>query len=267
MSLAKQLLLGVGGAAVMAIGVSGTANAQVVASAGSCELYAREYAAVHAPRYGLSGWNTAYGYAYNQCLAGGPTFVSVPPYPAPTYSGPFSAFGQLITAPVVAAANVAGAAVYAGATVAGAVVSAPAAIASSIVAPVVEPEPVVSPAAATPVVTRNYRGSYEAAPVVAEAVVETAVVETAPAVAPVVSAEPVATPTAAVPVVTKNYRGSYEAAPVVVASTSALAVPAEAAIPAQFTSEWHAYCAANYASYDPNTGMYVASSGQQVMCN
>src|SRR5688572_22858268 len=132
MSVTKKLLLGIGGAAVMATGLAGTANAHVVAaSAASCEFYAREYAAVHAPRFGLAGWNTAYRYAYNECLVGGPSFASVPPYPAPAYSGPFSAFARLVTAPVVAAANVAGAAVNAGATVAGADLSTPAAIAAS----------------------------------------------------------------------------------------------------------------------------------------
>ncbi len=223
MSVTRKLLLGLGGAAIAAMGLASTANAQVVATAGSCELYAREYAAVHAPRFGLAGWNTAYRYAFNECTLGGPTFVSVPPYPAPAYSGPFSAFARLVTAPVVAAANVAGAAVSGAASVAGAVVSAPAAIAASTVAPIVETEPVVAPAAApAPVVTKNYRGTYETAPVVAVAEVS---------------------------------------------STSALAVPAATAMPAQFTPEWHAYCAAKYVSYNPDTGMYVAYSGAQVMCN
>jgi hypothetical protein len=275
MSVTRKLLLGLGGAAMAAVGLASTANAQVVATAGSCELYAREYAAVHAPRFGLAGWNTAYRYAFNECTLGGPTFVSVPPYPAPAYSGPFSAFGRLLTAPVVAAANVAGAAVSGAATVAGAVVSAPAAIAGAAVAPIVEPEPVVAPAAApAPIVKRNYRGSFEAAPVVAAADVAAAPVsEAAPVAEPVVLApEPVVAPAAApAPVVTKNYRGTYETAPVVavaeVSSTSALAVPAATAMPAQFTPEWHAYCAAKYVSYNPDTGMYVAYSGAQVMCN
>lgn len=226
MSANRNILLGLGAAAVMATGFAGAANAHVVAaSSGSCDLYAREYATIHAPRYSLGGWDIAYRWAYSECIAGGPSFASASPYPAPAYSGPFSGLGALVTAPVLAAAHVAGAAVNAGASIAGAALSAPAAIASGTVSALASP--VVTPtgvsATAEPVVTKNYRGTYEAAPVVAVA--------------------PEAT----------------------LASTAALAVPAEAM--AQSTPEWHAYCAAKYRSYNPDTGMYLAYSGTYRMCS
>ena len=166
----RKILLAVGGAAVMATGVAGTANAHVVAaSSGSCDLYAREYATIHAPRFSFGGWETAYRWAYDECLAGGPSFASASPYPSPAYSGPFSGLGAVVTAPVVAAAHVAGAAVNAGASIAGAALSVPAAIASgtvSALAPPVAAAPAFS-ATAEPIVIKNYRGSFEAAPVVA----------------------------------------------------------------------------------------------------
>ena len=50
MSLVKKFLLGLGGAALMVTGVASTASAHDPIGAGDyCELYAREYAAVHAP--------------------------------------------------------------------------------------------------------------------------------------------------------------------------------------------------------------------------
>lgn len=169
MSVSKKILLGLGGAAVMATGLAGTANAHVVAAgAGACELYAREYAAVHAPQFGLAGWDTAYRYAHNECLAGGPSFVSAAPFRGYGYgNGPFAAFGNALAAPVVAAANIAGAAVQAGVSIAGAALAAPAAIASGTVAAftsTMDVEPIVTPTAAVaPVVSKNYRGTYETA--------------------------------------------------------------------------------------------------------
>lgn len=173
MSVSKKILLGLGGAAVMATGLAGTANAHVVAAgAGACEVYAREYAAVHAPQFGLAGWDTAYRYAHNECLAGGPSFVSAAPFRGYGYgygygNGPFAAFGNALAAPVVVAGNIAGAAVQAGVSIAGAALAAPAAIASGTVAAftsTMDVEPIVTPAAApAPVVRKNYRGTYETA--------------------------------------------------------------------------------------------------------
>ena len=237
MSVSRKILLGLGGAAIMAAGAAGTANAQVVAaSTGSCDLYAREYATMHAPRFGFGGWNTAYRWAYNECIAGGPSFVSASPYPAPAYSGPFAGLGALVTAPVVAAANVAGAAVNAGASIAGAALAAPAAVAAgtaSALAPPVATAPAVS-ATAEPVVTKNYRGEFEAEPAAA--------IEAEPAVA-------------------------IEAPEATIATTAALSVPSDTVAPAQLTPEWHAYCAAKYVSYNPDTGMYMAYSGTLRMCS
>lgn len=164
MSVVSKILLGIGGAAVVATGLAGTANAQVVAAtAGSCELYAREYAAVQAPRFAPIRWNKAYHFAYNQCLAGGPSFVSGSPYGYRYgYRGPVAALGTALAAPVYFGASVAGAALNAGASLAGAALSAPAAIASgtiSVLTPTAT-EPVISPTAA-PVVSKNYRGTYE----------------------------------------------------------------------------------------------------------
>lgn len=168
MSVSRKILLGLGGAAVMATGLAGTANAHVVAAgAGACEVYAREYAAVHAPQFGLAGWDTAYRYAYNECLAGGPSFVSASPFRGYGYGyqGPFATLGTALAAPVVAAGTIAGAAVNAGVSIAGAALAAPAAIASGTVAALTPPvEPIVTPAAApAPVVRKNYRGTYETA--------------------------------------------------------------------------------------------------------
>jgi hypothetical protein len=75
------------------------------------------------------------------------------------------------------------------------------------------------------------------------------------------------------PEVVKNYRGTYEAEAVAVVdapettSSAALAVPADATAPAQFTPEWYAYCEAKYRSFNPETGMYLAYSGTYRMCN
>jgi hypothetical protein len=77
MSVVKNLLLAVGGAAIVATGLATSASAQVVAAGpGACEAYASEYAAVNAPQFGLFGWNAAYRHAYNECIAGGPDFAS-----------------------------------------------------------------------------------------------------------------------------------------------------------------------------------------------
>ena len=78
----KEFSAWLGGAAVVASGVAGTAStasAQTVAAGvGACEYYAHEYAAVNTPRYG--DWNTAYRFAYNECLTSGPDFVAAGPY-------------------------------------------------------------------------------------------------------------------------------------------------------------------------------------------
>lgn len=162
MSATKKLLLGLGGAAIVATGVASTANAQMVAAgAGACEVYAREYAAAYAPQFGLFGWNKAYRQGYNACLAGGPDFVAV----SPVHRGPFAGFGAALAAPVVAAGNIAGAAVNTAANIAGAALSIPGAILGGTAAaldPVPEPVVDVEPAAApAPVVSKNYRGTYE----------------------------------------------------------------------------------------------------------
>jgi hypothetical protein len=231
MSVTRKLLLGLGGAAVVATGVASTANAQTVAAgAGACEVYAREYAAVYAPQFGLFGWNKAYRHGYNECLAGGPSVVSADPMGIDyrygyAHRGPFAGFGAALAAPVVAAGNIAGAAVNAGASIAGAALSIPGAILGGTAAaldpmpdPVMEVEPAAAPA---PVVSKNYRGTYET------------------------------------PAVTST----------VAASTSALAVPADTMAMAQGTPEWNAYCAAKYRSFDPATGMYLAFSGTYRMCS
>ena len=169
----RKILLAVGGAAAMATGLAGTANAHVVAAGpGACEAYASEYAAVNAPRFGLFGWNAAYRHAYNECTVGGPTFVSDDSY---GYRAPFVTTGTALAAPVHAGAyvagsalhagaNIAGSALHAGATLAGTALSIPGAIlggtASALApaAPVATPEPAAAPA---PVVAKNYRGTYE----------------------------------------------------------------------------------------------------------
>jgi hypothetical protein len=169
MSVVKNLLLAVGGAAIVATGLATSANAQVVAAGpGACEAYASEYAAVNAPQFGLFGWNAAYRHAYNECIAGGPDFASATPYGYRYgyrygYAGPFAAVGSAVAAPVYFGANVAGAAVHAGTTVAGAALSLPGAIlfgTASAFSPYATPEPTISPTAA-PVVRKNYRGTYE----------------------------------------------------------------------------------------------------------
>jgi hypothetical protein len=234
MSVVKSFLLGLGGAAVVASGVAGTAStasAQTVAAGyGACEHYAREYAAVNTPRYG--DWNTAYRFAYNECLTGGPDFVVGGPYDqyGNPYNYPYSYHGG----PLAAGAHVAGSALYAGASIAGSAVNAGASIAGAALS-----------------IPGAILGG------------------TASALAPAtVYGQPRISPTAA-PVVTKNYRGTYETAPVTagvaVASTSALAAPM--ATSEQFSPEWIAYCDAKYNSFNPQTGMYLAYSGTYRMCN
>lgn len=234
MSVVKSFLLGLGGAAVVASGVAGsasTASAQVVAAtAGACEQYAQEYAGVNTPRYG--DWNTAYRFAYNECITGGPDFVVAGPYdqygnpyayPHSYNGGPFAAGAHVAGSALNAGASVAGSAINAGASIAGAALSIPGAIlggTASALAPATTPvQPRISPTAA-PVVTKNYRGTYETAPVAAGVVLE---------------------------------------------STAALAVPM--ATGEQFSPEWMAYCDAKYNSFNPETGMYLAYSGTYRMCN
>jgi hypothetical protein len=162
MSVVKSLLLAVGGAAMVATGVASTANAHVVAAGpGACEAYASEYAAVNGPQFGPFGWNGAYRHAYNECITGGPSFVSAHPY---GYRSPFVTASTALAAPVHAGAYVAGSALYAGASLAGTALSIPGAIlggtasAFAPAAPVATPEPAAAPA---PVVVKNYRGTYE----------------------------------------------------------------------------------------------------------
>ena len=234
MSVVKSFLLGLGGAAVVASGVAGTAStasAQTVAAGvGACEYYAHEYAAVNTPRYG--DWNTAYRFAYNECLTGGPDFVAAGPYdqygnpysyPYSYHGGPLAAGAHVAGSALYAGATVAGSAIHAGTSIAGAALSIPGAIlggTASVLAPApVYVEPRISPTAA-PVVTKNYRGTYETAPVVAGVALQ---------------------------------------------STAALAVPM--ATSEQFSPEWIAYCDAKYNSFNPQTGMYLAYSGTYRMCN
>ena len=171
MSVVKSLLLAAS-AAAMATGLVGTANAQVVAAGpGACEAYASEYAAVNSPRFGLFGWNAAYRHAYNECISGGPSFVSAYPY---GYRAPFVTTSSALAAPVHAGAYVAGSALYAGASLAGTALSIPGAILGSTAsalapAPLATPEPV----APEPVVVKNYRGTYEVQPVAAVEAPET----------------------------------------------------------------------------------------------
>ncbi len=186
MSLVKKFLLGVGGAALMATGIASTASAQVVLGGGEpCDRYAREYAAIHAPHF--AGWDIAYRHAFNECITGGPTFVSARPF-----AGPFGLAGAALAAPL----TVAGAAVHAGTTVAGAALEAPATIVAGTTAALAPPPPLeavtVPTVDAEPVVVRNYRGSFEAEPVVAvEAPPTTGVLTTAAALAvPAMAPEP-----------------------------------------------------------------------------
>jgi hypothetical protein len=233
MSVVKSFLLGLGGAAVVASGVAGTTSASaqtVAAGVGACEHYAQEYAAVNTPRYG--DWNTAYRFAYNECLTGGPDFVVGGPYDqyGNPYSYPYSYHGG----PLAAGAHVAGSALHAGATVAGSALHAGASIAGAALS-------------------------------IPGAILGGTASAFAPATAPF---QPQISPTAA-PVVTKNYRGTYEAEPVVAGvaleSTAALAAPM--ATSEQFSPEWIAYCEAKYNSFNPETGMYLAYSGTYRMCN
>ena len=167
MSVVKSLLLAVSGAAIVATGVASTANAHVVAAGpGACEAYAGEYAAVNSPRFGLFGWNAAYRHAYNECIAGGPSFASADPY---GYRSPFVTASTALAAPVHAGAYVAGSALYAGASLVGTALSIPGAILGGT-ASALAPAPVVAmpePGAPEPVVVKNYRGTYEVQPVMA----------------------------------------------------------------------------------------------------
>jgi hypothetical protein len=233
MSVVKSFLLGLGGAAVVASGVAGTtstASAQsVAAGVGACEHYAREYAGVNTPRYG--DWNTAYRFAYNECLTGGPDFVAQGPYE--NYGNPYSYPHSYHGGPLAAGAYVAGSALHAGASIASSAVNAGASIAGAALS-------------------------------IPGAILGGTASALAPAPAPV---ETRISPTAA-PVVVKNYRGTYETAPVAgvaLESTAALAVPT--AMSEQFSPEWIAYCDAKYNSFDPQTGMYLAYSGTYRMCN
>jgi len=233
MSVVKSFLLGLGGAAVVASGVAGTASSAsaqtVAAGVGACEHYAREYAAVNTPRYG--DWSTAYRFAYNECLTGGPDFVVAGPYE--NYGNPYNYPYSYHGGPLAAGAHVAGSALYAGASIAGSAINAGASIAGAALS-------------------------------IPGAILGGTASALAPAPAPV---ETRISPTAA-PVVVKNYRGTYETAPVAsvaLESTAALAVPA--ASPEQFSPEWIAYCDAKYNSFDPQTGMYLAYSGTYRMCN
>ena len=239
MSVVKSLLLGLGGAAVVATGVASTtstASAQAVAAGvGACEHYAREYAAVNTARFG--GWDTAYRFAYNECLTGGPDFVVAGPYGYGDGYGYGYGHGYGYGAgPLAFGANVAGSALYAGANVAGTALRAGANIAGA-----------------------------------ALAIPGTILGGTAAALAPPATYDPVEpriSPTAE-PVVVKNYRGTYETAPVAAGvgleSTAALAAPTAALEP--FTPEWIAYCEDKYNSFNPETGMYLAYSGTYRMCD
>jgi hypothetical protein len=109
MSATKKLLLRLGGAAIVATGVASAASAQTLVAAGvdACELYAREYAAVHVPLFGLLGWNLAYRHGYNACIAGGPSFVPEHPvYVDLGYgfilTGPFARIGAGAAVPLAA---------------------------------------------------------------------------------------------------------------------------------------------------------------------
>jgi hypothetical protein len=236
MSVVKSFLLGLGGAAVVASAIAGTAStasAQTVAAGvGACEHYAREYAAVNTPRFG--DWDTAYRFAYNECITGGPDFVAGGPYehygnpyayPYSYHGGPFAAGAHVAGSALQAGASIAGSALHAGTTIAGAALSIPGAILGGTAAALAPP-------------------------------------------ATTFPAQPRISPTAA-PVVTKNYRGTFETAPVATGvaleSTAALAVPTAA--PEPFTPEWYAYCDAKYNSFNPETGMYLAYSGTYRMCN
>lgn len=233
----KKVLLGACGAAAVAAGAVSAAQAHtVVASTTNCDVYARQYAQVHAPRFGLfAGWRRAYDFAYNQCLAGDPVSMA-----------PAAGLAGVVTAPVVAAANIAAGAVTTAATIAGTALSVPAAAATALAspfpaAPVVQaPSPQVRPAAAEPVVTKNYRGSFTEADLA------------------LIGGERTTTTALAVPAMTTVVR-----APAMAATTTSLALTAA---PAQGTPEWYSYCAAKYRSFDPATGTYFAFSGERRMC-
>lgn len=243
MSVFKKLLFGAGGAALLASGLASGAQAHTVVGAsatGSCELYAQQYAGAYAPQFGAAGWDDAYRFAYNRCVAGGPSFVVTPVAGAPYgYNYGYNyGLGGAIAAPVYAGANIAGSAIQAGATVAGSAIQAGAGLAGAALS-----------------IPGTVLGGLFGSPATSSA-----------ALAPVPAAAPVE------PVVRKNYRGTFEEPQVVVAdetltSTAALAVPVAATAPAAQTPEWYEYCAAKYRSFNPETGMYLAYSGQYRMCN
>jgi hypothetical protein len=150
MSVAKKVLLGLGGAAVMAAGIAGTANAQVVAAGpGACDAYAHEYAAVNAPQFGFGGYDTAYRHAYNECISGGPDFVGAGAY----------AVGSALHA----GTSVAGSALYAGTSVVGTALSLPGAILGGTTAALAPTSPITPEIDFTKprVEIKNYRGTYE----------------------------------------------------------------------------------------------------------
>lgn len=232
MSVLKKTLYGAGAAAVLATGLASGAQAHTVVGsspAGQCELYAQQYAGAYAPQFGGAGWDDAYRFAYNRCVAGGPNFVASPA--ATTYG-----LGTALAAPIHAGANIAGSAIQAGATVAGSAIHAGTSLAGAALS-----------------IPGTVLGGLFA---------PQATTSAALAPAPAADVEPV---------VRKNYRGTFEEPQVVVAddtmtSTAALAAPATAAAPAPNTPEWHEYCAAKYRSFNPETGMYLAYSGQYRMC-
>ena len=102
------------------------------------------------------------------------------------------------------------------------------------------PAPRVRPAAAEPVVTKNYRGSFTET--------DLALIGGAPAATATALAVPATTTTVV-------------RAPAMTTTSLALAVA-----PAQGTAEWYSYCAAKYRSFDPATGTYLAFSGERRMC-
>lgn len=235
MSVLKKTLYGAGAAAVLATGLATGAQAHTVvgtSAAGQCELYAQQYAGAYAPQFGGAGWDDAYRFAYNRCVAGGPSFVASPAA-ATTYG-----LGTALAAPIHAGANIAGSAIQAGATVAGSAIHAGTSLAGAALS-----------------IPGTVLGGLFAPPATSSAAL---------APAPAADVEPV---------VRKNYRGTFEEPQVVavdetarMTSSAALAAPATAAAPAPNTPEWFAYCAAKYNSFNHETGMYLAYSGQYRMC-
>jgi hypothetical protein len=227
----KKLLLGACGAAAIAAGAISTAHAHtVVGSTSDCTVYARQYASVNAPHFGLfGGWRRAHAYAYNQCLAGDAAMA------------PAAGVAGLVTAPVAAATNIAAGAVTTAGAIAGAALSVPAAVVGGLASPFKPAGTTrVEPAAAEPVVTKNYRGSFTEADLA------------------LIGGERTTTTALAVPAMTTVVR-----APAMAATAAGLAMMAA---PARGSSEWYSYCAAKYRSFDPATGTYLAFSGERRMC-